>query len=382
MRILFTFIGGQGHFWPLVPVARAAQRAGREVAVAGAGNLVATIEGAGFTAYRTSEPTPPAQRRPVALSHEPLEVTDKEAAEVEFATNFAGKGARRHADVVPGIIEQFAPDVLVRDEAAFGSAVAAERCGVPSASLLVLADGSLVRRDLVGPHLAELRAAHGLRPDPGLAMIEQDLVLSPFPPSLRHPDHALPADAVAYRAQASPPARRGTPSRPHVYFTLGTVFNAESGDLFTRTLAGLAAVDADVTVTVGSRLDPASFGPQPEHVRIERFVPQAELLPTCDLVVSHGGSGSLMGALTHGLPSVLLPLGADQPHNAERAEALGVARALDAARATPAEITHAVEEVLATSSYRERASAIRAEIEALPGVEAAVAGLERLAPSG
>ena len=45
-----------------------------------------------------------------------------------------------------------------------------------------------------------------------------------------------------------------------------------------------------------------------------------------------------MGALEHGLPSVLTPLGADQPHNASRAADLGVATSLDAAAVTPAEI--------------------------------------------
>ncbi|MGH3451936.1 MAG: glycosyltransferase [Haloechinothrix sp.] len=42
------------------------------------------------------------------------------------------------------------------------------------------------------------------------------------------------------------------------------------------------------------------------------------VLPRCDAAVSHGGSGSVMGALAHGLPQVLFPMGADQPQNAAR----------------------------------------------------------------
>ena len=60
--------------------------------------------------------------------------------------------------------------------------------------------------------------------------------------------------------------------RPLVYVTLGTVFNARSGDLFERLLAGLADVPADVLVTVGRDVDPAEFGPQPAHVRVESYV--------------------------------------------------------------------------------------------------------------
>ena len=60
----------------------------------------------------------------------------------------------------------------------------------------------------------------------------------------------------------------------------------------------------DVVATVGQGIDPTDLGPQPSHVRVERFLPQGDVLPGVDLVVSHGGSGSLMAALSHGLPSL------------------------------------------------------------------------------
>ncbi len=86
-----------------------------------------------------------------------------------------------------------------------------------------------------------------------------------------------------------------------------------------------------------------------------------------------------MGALEHGLPSVLTPLGADQPHNARRAADLGVATSLDAAAVTPAEIEHAVTAMLGDARARETALELKAEIDALPPVEATVPLLERLA---
>jgi UDP:flavonoid glycosyltransferase YjiC (YdhE family) len=131
-----------------------------------------------------------------------------------------------------------------------------------------------------------------------------------------------------------------------------------------------------VTVTVGAQIDPAVFGPQPGHVRVERFVPQAELLPDTDLVVSHGGSGSVLGALSHGTASLLFPMGADQPSNARRCAELGVAKALDPERATPAEIRDAAAELL--GSPRDAVLELQAEINALPGPEAAVPILEGL----
>ena len=135
-----------------------------------------------------------------------------------------------------------------------------------------------------------------------------------------------PADAGADDA---PPEWLAELERPLVYFTLGTIFNLESGDLFERVLAGLSGLPVSVVVTVGREVDPKALGPQPGNVRVEQYVPQSLLLPRCDLVVSHAGSGSVVGALAHGLPMVLLPIGADQPLNAARCEALGVARVLD-----------------------------------------------------
>lgn len=82
--------------------------------------------------------------------------------------------------------------------------------------------------------------------------------------------------------------------------------------------------------------------------------------------------------LAAGLPSVLLPIGADQPLNAARATALGVAVALDVMRATPNEVRAAVETVLGDPRYRAAAERVRDEIAALPGPEAAVAALARI----
>jgi UDP:flavonoid glycosyltransferase YjiC (YdhE family) len=136
-------------------------------------------------------------------------------------------------------------------------------------------------------------------------------------------------------------------------------------------LEGLAGLE--VTVSVGPHVDPAELGPQPRGVRVERHVDQAAVLPRCGVVVSHGGSGSVLAALAHGLPSVLLPMGADQPWNAERCAELGVASVLDPVTATPATIRAAVD---AAPEHREAAVRLRDEIARLPPPEEAVALLE------
>ncbi len=373
MRILCTFVGGLGHLAPLLPVARAARDAGHEVAIAGSGGLVRRIEDEGFAAYATSD----ASHHGTAVSRDaaPLAVMDARASEVEFAQNFASRGARRMAGAVPPVIEDFGPDLVLRDETDLGTTVAAELAGVPVATHLVLASGLLVRPELVAPELDAVRLEHGLDADPGLSRLRSGLVLSDAPPGFRSPHAPLRLEPTHYRSGDGARSRR-TSSRPCVYATLGTIFNKTSGDLFERLLDGLAGLDADVVVTIGRGLDPADLGAQPPHVRVVPFVPQSEVLPEVDLVVSHGGSGSLVAALTHGLPSVLLPLGADQPHNALRAGELGLATSLDAASATPETIAEHVETALRDDAMRARCAAVADDVRALPDVTWAVAALE------
>ena len=143
-------------------------------------------------------------------------------------------------------------------------------------------------------------------------------------------------------------------------------------------LTGLRELPGSVVVTVGRDLDPAASAHSPPTCTCIASSRSRSLLPHCDLVVSHAGSGSVIGALAHGLPMVLLPMGADQPLNAARAEALGVAQVLDALEATPAEIQRAAVVVMSEAGYRRNAGLIRDEIRALPGPERAVELIEQL----
>jgi MGT family glycosyltransferase len=143
-------------------------------------------------------------------------------------------------------------------------------------------------------------------------------------------------------------------------------------------LEGLRDFPINVVATVGPHIDPDEFHPLPENIHVAQYIPQSQVLPNCDAVVSHGGSGSVLGALAQGLPSVLLPMGADQPLNAARCRELGVARVLDAVKATPEEVRDAVSAVLSDRAYRAAAERMRDEIAALPDPAQAVELLERL----
>ncbi|MEN3283730.1 MAG: hypothetical protein V7607_4870 [Solirubrobacteraceae bacterium] len=364
MRVIFAFAGGSGHLEPLLPIARAVREAGHVVAFSGRSGVAERVRELGFEMFVTGPPGPeaPSARTPL------LEV-DVERESRVLRDGFAGRIARERAAGVLEICFGWRPDVLVCGEIDFGAMIAAERAGVPFATVLISATETFVREEVVAEPLDALRAEHGVPPGRGLAVPSRNLVLSPFPRRLR----PLAPGAHAFRGAK---ATRPPSDANAVYVTLGTIFNLESGDLFEGVLEGLRELPIDIVATVGRDLDPAELGPQPHNVRVERYLPQDELLPRCRAVVSHAGSGSILGALAHGLPSVLLPMGADQPQNAARCDELGVARILDATRATPQVVRDAVADVIADPSCRMAAERIADEIAALPGPERTVALLE------
>jgi MGT family glycosyltransferase len=216
-------------------------------------------------------------------------------------------------------------------------------------------------------------------------MLDRYLDLHPFPPSFLDPSLGQGAATRFIRPdpfdssgdEALPDWVGELPDQPTVYATLGTAFNFRT-DIFATFLAGLRDQPVNLIVTVGRDQDPAQFGAQPPNVRIERYIPASLLLPHCDLVLTHGGSGTVMAALVNGLPLVVVPISADQPDNAARCAALGVGRVVDAARLSPEAVRDAVWTVLSEPSYRRDAEQQRGEIRALPGPEHAAHLLEQL----
>ena len=288
----------------------------------------------------------------------PLVAPSDEREERVLRDVYAGWVARERADGVRDAAERWRADVDPARGVRLRRRDRRRPPGLPCAVLLITATDTFLRGELVDEPLAAI----GPR--------RHDLVFTPFPAALREPGDAVP---LALHAVA-----HGDPGGA-VYLTIGTVFGLESGDLLPRALAGLRELGRPVIATVGRHVDPAALGPQPPHVRIERHVDQWELLPGCAAVVFHGGSGTLLGALSHGLPSVLLPMGADQLHTARRCTAAGVAVALDVLTATPEDVRAAAAAVLSDPAYAAAAGRMRDDLAARPGPGHAVELLERLA---
>lgn len=358
MRVLFTTLPFTGHFHPLVPVARAARAAGHEVAFACPAPFVARVEAAGFHAFGAGfddggHPFP-------ALFPGTLRYRVEERAPWVIEHGFIGLYGAVMATDLLSLCRDWQPDVLVRDTSEFGGCVAAETLGLPHASVRTGAwTATYALRHRWTEALAPLRERAGLDPDPDSAMPFRYLHLATEPAGFARPGDMPAPTAHLVRPESAetgndpPPAWvAGLPDRPTIYATLGTQFGALPAGraTFAAILAALRDEPCNLIVTVGRDVDPADFGPQPEHVHIERYIPQGQLLPRCDLVVNHGGFSTITGALSAGLPMVIVPIGADQPLNAACCTVLGVGRVVGPEERTPEAIREAVRAVLADPS--------------------------------
>jgi UDP:flavonoid glycosyltransferase YjiC (YdhE family) len=285
---------------------------------------------------------------------------------------------------LPGLLRllpRLRPDLLLRETTEVAGLLAAERLGVPHGRIAIMAGATETWGvPVAAPALDRHRRALGLPPDPSARRVHDSPYLTIIPAAMEDPEDAGPAHALRFRAPmpapAPLPAWWGADERPLVYVTYGSVTPRLPvfGDLFRATVAALADAPVRVLFTIGSEVDRAPLGDVPAHVRVERWVPQAQVMPHAAAVVSHGGAGSTRMALAAGVPSVIVPSFADQPRNAERIAALGAGVALPDG---PAGLAAAVRRVLDEPAFRAAARRVSAEIAALPPVDEAPAALER-----
>jgi UDP:flavonoid glycosyltransferase YjiC (YdhE family) len=385
VRVLITTAPGYGHFHPLVPLARALVVAGHDVLVATAASLHPAVAAAGLPcaaagAERAEFPAELRQRVQAARGDWKLNLS---LAQSLF---FFGFRARRMAPDVLRLVDEYQPDVLLRDPVEYGGYIAAEVRGIPHVASGAGLFGPPWMQATIEESLAELRAEYRLAPDPTAASLHRYLTLAPLPRSWVAPDEPVPPTTVFLRPEpfnssgheALPTELERLPAnRPWVHASLGTVHNDAPG-IYEAMLAGLREEPLNLILTVGRDRDPAEFGPQPPNVVIARYIPHELLLPRCMVMLTHCGFSSIMACLTLGVPMVGVPIAADQPFNATRLTELGAATVVWPEKRSPEAFRDAVRTVLSDPAYRRSVEAIRDEVAAMPGSDLGVQLIEQL----
>jgi UDP:flavonoid glycosyltransferase YjiC (YdhE family) len=400
MRILITSRGSSGHLTPIAPFAHAALRAGHEV-------LAVVQESHQPNARRLGLPSTPVPAAPPEVWR-PRMAAIMEASFDEanraMLTEYFGRLDTEHAlPALRRIVQEWRPDLIVRESWEFASTLVGDMLGVPVVRV-GLAIGSVEEHGdgLVAPVLDELRAEHGLEPDPDGRALRETPYLTMVPDALEGPAAPAPPSTHRFRSPVRDDGLAlpagwwpGLDDAPLVLASFGSVAGGVGLPYYPRlyraTIDALTPLDARILLTVGEGRDLSELGVLPDNVRVESWVPQETVLSHASVVVTHCGYGSMLGALAHGVPSVAVPLFSfDQWENAAAVARAGAGITLDGDAgergllAMPTAdvadaLAPAVQRVLAERSYATSASRIADAMALLPTADAALDVLEATA---
>jgi UDP:flavonoid glycosyltransferase YjiC (YdhE family) len=322
MRVLFASYATVGHTYPLIPLAVAVREAGHEVHFAAGDAVHAPLAANGLRPFR------------------PADVFGEIYAE----------------DLEPELA-RLAPDLVVHGWGVPGAAVAAYRAGIPG---IWHGFGRMI------PDGIGLESPTRIAEAPGRPHVDI------CPPSLQDKDFVAEADRIELRpvpysepASVAESGSAGGGSRPLIYLTLGTTFGTR--EVLTTAIDGLARLNADVLVATG-RVAPSELGELLDNITVRNWISQADVLPHVDVVAHHGGSGTTLGALTFGIPQLVLPQGADQFANADALAAAGAAVCLRPEEMSAESVAEHARALLpgGDPAYRDAAQAIAEEIARMP----------------
>ena len=117
----------------------------------------------------------------------------------------------------------------------------------------------------------------------------------------------------------------------------------------------------------------------PANARVVDWLSYARTMPRCDVVVCHGGHGTVARALASGCVVVVVPAGGDMAENAARVDWAGVGVRVPRRMNAPRPIALAVGRALARPALRRRARELAAWAAANDGAARAAELVERLA---
>lgn len=381
MRVLAgCSLGGLGHLTPIVAAARAMGRLGHQTVVLVPPSLADAAAATGIQ-FRVGEEPPRSvinalwSRVRAGPAETVAGLLDREL--------FADRCTAAMLPAARAVRDDWRPQLVVRESCEYATAAVAHQSAIPQIQVGI-SQSAIDYGVLTGvtatleDHAAGL--ADAIAGSPYLSSFPASLDHSPWRETrrFRHPH--------AYDRTVSAPAPAD--GDPLVYVTFGTVLGhlPEAASVYRTALDAVATLPARVLLTVGRAVDPVQLGRIPENVRVERWVSHPEVFRHARLVVCHGGSGTVCGALAAGLPLVMCPLFADQAANGrliERARAGVVVSAGERgrgglARLGPAEVAPlrtAIESVLGDPALRAGARRIAAEIAVTPTLERTLADL-------
>jgi UDP:flavonoid glycosyltransferase YjiC (YdhE family) len=380
VRVLFTTWAWRSHLFPMVPLAWACRAAGHDVRVATQPALVDEVTRAGLTAVAVGRDVDvvglvrgyvsrPGSHPATAVRRTgPPRVLGMLLALVEAMV-----------DDLVAVVRAWGPDVVVHEGTTLAGPLAAAAAGRPAVRHLYGLDLLSPVRTALIDLLAPTSERLGLDPVDPLG----NPTVDPCPPGLQLPadGRRVPVRYVPYNGAGCAPSPLPEPARrPRICVTWGTTMARLGADLFlARPVAdALCSPDVEVVAAVTGNQRPLLAGLRAQ-VRVAESVPLHLLLPSCDLVVHHGGAGTLLTALSCGLPQLVVPQLPDHTVHGRRLADCDAGLLLPRDEAMPDALRAAADRLLTPPEPREAARRLGAEMGRRPPPAAVVGVLEGLA---
>jgi MGT family glycosyltransferase len=391
LRVLVAAFGDPGHVFPAISLGRALARRGHEVVVETWEERRAAVEGAGlgFAAAEEYKMFPPP---------EPDSDDGQHAAEAARA-------------LLP-LLERMRPHVAVSDILTLAPALAAERAGVPLATLIphiypvvepgqpFFAIGLRPPRTPVGRAIwrtgqraINIGLEHGRR-DLNLQRqrldlppverfhggISSELALVATYPQLEYPRRWPPGVEITgpMTFEVPHPAIELPPGdRPLVLVAPSTAHDSEN-HLVRTGLKALAREPVRVVATT-NRVVPQTPIEVPANAVLVDWLSYSQLMPAASLVISHGGHGTVARALGAGTPVLICPIIGDMSETAMRVSWAGAGLSLPWRLCRPEPLRWAARRILHDPSFAVGAGKIAAWGRENDGAERGAVLVERLA---
>ncbi len=384
-RFLVVTLNASGNWPPELALIRALAQRGHTVRVLQEADLAPQITAAGaeYGPYHTVAPRDRTIRR------------DTTSREREFDRLIRMTYLNpTYGDDLLTEVRRFAPDVLLVDRMLMAAAVAAESTGLPTALLWHTIYGAWMSTPpatsaAVLDPLNVLRVQRGLArvPDVRHSMEQAHAILAftyaafdtRLPDVPRHVHYVGP---LACLPQPLPPYPWPWPpedTRPLILVSYSTSFQNQVPTL-QRVAEAVAPLPVRVLMTLGPRIAADELR-LPPNVVAEPFVPHAAVLAQTRLVVTHAGHGTVMAAVTAGVPMVCTPMGGDQYAVSGCVERLGLGR-VASMTASPEELRRTLVAALADDALHARARTFAAGLDVEAGLSRALEVLETLHGSG
>ncbi len=165
---------------------------------------------------------------------------------------------------------------------------------------------------------------------------------------------------------------------PKIYVSLGTVFNRKP-KVFTKIIEAFLDNRYQLIVSAGGAYEKLSSLNLPSNILLFKSVPQLEILPLVDVVISHGGNNTTNETLAAGKPLLVMPVGGEQGDNASRVAYLGAGLRASIKSSTSHEIREKIDRLIKEPQFKQRASEIASAIALTQGTVIATQFIEHIA---